>query len=331
MNIKYLILIILTIFCIHAKGQNIESFKTNLETYENNCILLQERIKYIKNHYKELDEKAMPRTRVMTLIKKISKEIDNRNNDNLYNIFVELEDSLKTVHPTTNTTPTTEVNSPVQNPSTKIDDNSMGNRNDGRFREEDHRIQEHSSSSVVDDSRELDDFLSQYNTLTDMYQHKDKILENLEKYEGNPKRLAYINIIQLFGIQYEIYRRDYIKDLLAKVSSGMNDVLEQHKHELEEEILNVSDYRYATKELLRLFKIIDNPTFMKKDATNSKFEDENTVSVEKLEEYFENNKNETEYVDRFDFTKRQFDAYLKADSSKRTEMKSKIEGALELK
>lgn len=323
MDMRNLILIVLSIFCVSAKGQTlqVDSFKTSLNHYETLCRLLLEDIEYIKKHDKELNMKAEPKTRVMTLINNITNEI--KRNDAKNNRFLkklkELRDSLSTAQPQSTVTPTAEVGSPVHNPTTPVrGENPKVEANEGNIREEE-----------VRGGNKLEDYLSLH-TLKYLHQNRDELEREMNNDERSPHKTPYTYVMDLFEIQYTIYNRNHIKDLLAKISSAsvQNKILDQHKSELNEEIMNVNDYRYATKELLRLFGMIDNPTFIKKDATSSKFDDDNTVSAEKLEKYFEMNKNETEFVDKFVYTKKKFEEYLTANAGDRSKIKETIEAAL---
>lgn len=329
---KNIILIALFILCINAKGQNlqVDNFKTSLSHYETLCKQLLEEIDYIKTHDKELNMKAEPKTRVMNLINNITSEINSNDakNNKFYNKLKELRDSLKTAQPKTNATPEPEASTPVQSPSLNIrEENPIASESDGNMQGEDSENRERISLREVRGDNKLEAFLSQY-TLADMYQHCNEVKTEMNKYQdNNPKRLLYTYVIQLFGIQYEKYSRNRIKDLLTQIFSVRNEILEKHKSELDEEIVKVNDYRYATKELQRLLGIIDNPPAFETDATSSKWDDDKSVDPKQLKQYLES-KNETEYVYRFDYTKKQFDAYLNADAVERIKIKSEIAEAL---
>lgn len=311
MDMRNLILIVLSIFCVSAKGQTlqVDNFKTSLNHYETLCRLLLEDIEYIKKHYKELNMKAEPKTRVMTLINNITNEINSNDakNDRFLKRLKELRDSLSTAQPQSTVTPTTEVVPPVHNPTTTV-----GGENP--------RVEEN-------EGNKLENYLSLH-TLVYLHQNRGEVETEMNNDKGSPHITPYTYVMDLFEIQDTIYNRNHIKDLLAKISSVQDKILAKHKPELNKEIMNVNDYRYATKELLRLFGMIDNPTFIKKDATSSKFDDDNTVSAEKLEKYFEMNKNETEFVDKFVYTKKKFEEYLTANAGDRSKIKEKIEAAL---
>lgn len=332
MDMRNLILIVLSIFCVSAKGQTlqVDYFKTSLNHYETLCRLLLEDIEYIKKHDKELNMKAEPRTRVMTLINNITNEINSNDNKNkkFLNKLKELRDSLSTAQPQSTVTPTTEVGSPVHNPTTTVrGENPKVEENEGNIREEKGETTSPNPLREVRGGNKLENYLSLH-TLEYLHQHRDEVEKEMDNDKRSPHKTPYTYVMDLFEIQDTIYNRNHIKDLLAKISSVQNKILDKHRSELDEEIMKVNDYRYATKELLRLFGMIDNPTFIKKDATSSKFDDDNTVSAEKLEKYFEMNKNETEYVDKFVYTKKKFEEYLTANAGDRSKIKAKIEAAL---
>lgn len=332
MDMRNLILIVLSIFCVSAKGQTlqVDNFKTSLNHYETLCRLLLEDIEYIKKHDKELNMKAEPNTRVMTLINKISNEINSNYNKNkkFSNKLKELRDSLTTAQPQSTVTPTTEVSSPVHNPTTTVqDENPKVEENEGNIREENGETTSPNPLREVRGGNKLEMLLSQYK-LAEIYKNRNEIITEMKnKYQNDPKRSAYTYVIQLFDIQYKRYDRNKIKDLLAKISSVQDHILEKHKPELDEEIVKVNDYRYATKELQRLFGIIDNPPTFGTDATSSKWDDDKSVDTKQLKEYLENN-NETEYVYKFDYTKKQFEKYLNANADDRIKIKSEIADAL---
>ena len=329
---KNIILFVLSVFCINANGQThqVDHFKTSLNHYETLCKQLLEEIDYIKKHDKELNMKAESKTRVLNLVINITKDINSNDtkNDRFLKKLKELRDSLSTAQPQSTVTPTTEVGSPVHNPTTNVrGENPKVEENEGNIREENGETTSPNPLREVRGGNKLENYLSLH-TLEYLHQHRDEVEMEMNNDKRSPHKTPYTYVMDLFEIQDTIYNRNHIKDLLAKISSVQNKILDKHRSELDEEIMKVNDYRYATRELLRLFGMIDNPTFIKKDATSSKFDDDNTVSAEKLEKYFEMNKNETEYVDRFVYTKQQFDKYLKADSSERKEMKQEIKDAL---
>lgn len=332
MDMRNLILIVLSIFCVSAKGQTlqVDNFKTSLNHYETLCRLLLEDIEYIKKHDKELNMKAEPKTRVMTLINKITNEINSNDakNDRFLKQLKELRDSLSTAQPQSTVTPTTEVGPPVHNPTTTVrGENPKVEENEGNIREENGETTSPNPLREVRGGNTLENYLSLH-TLEYLHQHRDEVEMEMNNDKRSPHKTLYTYVMDLFEIQDTIYNRNHIKDLLAKISSVQNKILDKHRSELDEEIMKVNDYRYATKELLRLFGMIDNPTFIKKDATSSKFDDDNTVSAEKLEKYFEMNKKETEYVDKFVYTKKKFEEYLTANAGDRSKIKEKIEAAL---
>lgn len=332
MNMRNLILIVLSIFCVSAKGQTrqVDNFKTSLNQYETLCRLLLEDIEYIKKHDKELNMKAEPRTRVMTLINNITNEINSNDakNDRFLKKLKELRDSLSTVQPQSIVTPTTEVGPPVHNPTTTVrSENPKVEGNESNIREENGETTSPNPLREVRGGNKLENYLSLH-TLEYLHQNRKEVETEMNNDKRSPHKIPYTYVMDLFEIQDTIYNRNHIKDLLAKISSVQNKILDKHRSELDEEIMKVNEYRYATKELLRLFGMIDNPTFIKKDATSSKFDDDNTVSAEKLEKYFEMNKNETEYVDKFVYTKKQFEKYLNANADDRIKIKSEIADAL---
>lgn len=330
MNMKNIILFVLSVFCINANGQDlqVDHFKTSLSHYETLCKRLLEEIDYIKKHDKELNIKAEPKTRIMNLVSNITKEIDSNDakNKRFYNKLKELRDSLGSPQPKSTVTPTTEVSSPVHNQAPIIrEENPIETENDGNIRKEDVENPDSKPLRDVRGANYLDNYLSQY-TLAEIYEHRNEVKREMSKYD-NPQRDAYTYVIDLFEIQYQIYNRNHIKDLLARISTVQANILDKHKSELEKEIIRVNDYRYATKELQRLFGIIDNPPSFGTDATSSKWEDDSSVDINQLRKYLEDNK-ETEYVYKFNYTKDEFEKYLNGNADARKSIKSRIEEAL---
>ncbi|MCD8236068.1 MAG: hypothetical protein LUD00_05320 [Prevotellaceae bacterium] len=323
---KNIILFVLSVFCISANGQNhqVDNFRTSLSHYETLCKQLLEEIEYIKKHDKELNMKAEPKTRVMNLVINITKDIKSNDTQNkrFHDKLKELKDSLCSVQPKSTVTPTTEVSSPVQNPDPIIrEENPIEAENDDNTREVNVENPDSKPLRDVRGANNLDNYLSLY-TLAEIYEYRDEVKKEMSKY-NNPKKKAYTYIIELFEIQYHIYNKNHIKDLLARISTVQADILDKHKSELEDEIIRVNDYRYATKELQRLFDIIDNPPSIGTDSTRSKWDEDRSIDIKQLKQYLES-KNETEYVYKFDYTKQQFNAYLNANAAERDKIKSDI-------
>ena len=92
-----------------------------------------------------------------------------------------------------------------------------------------------------------------------------------------------------------------------------------HYDELQSEIAHVKEYRYATMELQRLIKIVANPSdAIKKElgydnsgAGDSKWADYEDIEIpsSEIRDYLIN-KNETEYISKFEYTKKKFDDFV---------------------
>lgn len=302
MNMRNIILFVLSLFCISANGQNhqVDNFKTNLNSYETLCKLILEEIDCIQKHNEELNMKAEPKTQVMNLVNDIANAIkkNEEKNKRLYKDLVALKDSL----------------------SSSKTKSTVNPANDGR------ETPNKNPMRNVRETTNLENYLSLY-TLAEIYEHRNEVEKEMSGY-NSPKKMAYTYVIKLFEVQYQIYNRNAIKDLLARISGVQSDVLDKHKSELEEEIIRVNDYRYATKELQRLFGVIDNPPVFGSDATSSKWEDESFVDTNQLRKYLEDNE-ETENVYRFHYTKEQFEKYLYGNADERKRIKTQIEKALE--
>ncbi len=131
---------------------------------------------------------------------------------------------------------------------------------------------------------------------------------------------AYATILELLNVQYVIYSRNDVKDVLQRASAIKKDLLVgNHYNELQSEIAHVKEYRYATMELQRLIKIVANPSdAIKKElgydnsgAGDSKWADseETEIPSSEIRDYLIN-KNETEYIKKFDYTRRKFDEFV---------------------
>lgn len=131
---------------------------------------------------------------------------------------------------------------------------------------------------------------------------------------------AYSTIIDLLNVQFIIYSRNEVKDVLQRASAIKKDMLVgNHYDELQSEIAHVKEYRYATMELQRLIKIVANPSdAIKKElgydnsgAGDSKWADseETEIPSSEIRDYLIN-KNETEYIKKFDYTRRKFDEFV---------------------
>lgn len=313
---RNIILFVLSLFCISANGQNhqVDNFKTNLNSYETLCKLILEEIDCIQKHNEELNMKAEPKTQVMNLVNDIANAIkkNEEKNKRLYKDLVALKDSLSS--------------SKTKSTVNPANDGSSQVHNDGNIQEQEVETPNKNPMRNVRETTNLENYLSLY-TLAEIYEHRNEVEKEMSGY-NSPKKMAYTYVIKLFEVQYQIYNRNAIKDLLARISGVQSDVLDKHKSELEEEIIRVNDYRYATKELQRLFGVIDNPPVFGSDATSSKWEDESFVDTNQLRKYLEDNE-ETENVYRFHYTKEQFEKYLYGNADERKRIKTQIEKALE--
>ena len=176
-----------------------------------------------------------------------------------------------------------------------------------------------------------------------MHSDEHKVMTMLDKYKDTPQYVAYNNILRLLRIQYSIYDRNLVKDVLEKTTTIKKEVLvnNEHYNELQQEISLVKEYRYATMELQRLIMLISNPTEDIKNSIgrnsgddskgNNKWDEsaDTEIASTDIANYLRNN-HQTEYIDKFDYTHKTFDDYVNNpnNSNKRKKIEQELNNAL---
>ena len=188
-------------------------------------------------------------------------------------------------------------------------------------------------------NKNLERFLSPL-SFDEIYKQSNRVKNELDKYGQNSITKTYHILIQLVSIQYNIYNQDEIQTILQSVSSiDKKDLYGNHASELEKELKNLKAYRYATTELWRLTKLVSNTNELsnrinmsKDDGTgaigNSKWDEpeDRPLTPDAVLTYLREN-NETEYVDKFAFTRETLEKYIK-NPSQRKEIDNALKKAL---
>ena len=167
---------------------------------------------------------------------------------------------------------------------------------------------------------------------------KDSVLQILEE-SANLYRF-YESIFDLFLIQFEVYNKKALVELVKETSEILKGNLldDRHYDELQQEIKHVRQYRFAFVDLLQLIKTIEDPSPEIVEAiknagageTRSKIKgnDIDGVTDDDIIKYLGKNKNATEYIDMFEYTREIWKEYKSADSTRRKEIAQEIENAL---
>ncbi len=330
---KYVFLVFVAFACINtliAQDLQNEQLKTNLNSYETLCKLIVEHIEAIKNSSGNLTDKTKESEKVANLVKQINKDISNLydKTKNLDNRIKALSDSLQTASPKLapkegkrdmQEQPPVEK---VREPKETIVQPVEGAREPRESQEVAKPV-----PVPVNKRDNIEQYLLSF-SLNDLCKEGQRGLEKKgsdikSRLHANGDRElynAYATILELFNVQYIIYSRNEVKDVLQRASAIRKDLLVgYHYDELQSEIAHVKEYRYATMELQRLIKIVANPSdAIKKElgydnsgAGDSKWADSEDIEIpsSEIRDYLIN-KNETEYISKFEYTKKKFDDFV---------------------
>ena len=314
---------------ITAQDLQNDQLKTNLNSYETLCKLIIEHIEAIKNSSGNLTNKTKESEKVASLVKQINKEISNiyDRTKNLDGKIKTLSDSLQSSTP--RVTPKEgkrdmQEQPPVEKvrePKETVEQPIEGQREPREPQDVMRPV-----PAPVNKRESIEQYLLSF-SLSDLCKEGQR---GLQKKGSDIKRKlynrdqelfnAYNTILELLNVQYIIYSRNEVKDVLQRASAIKKDLLVgNHYDELQSEIAHVKEYRYATMELQRLIKIVANPSdAIKKElgydnsgAGDSKWADSEDIEIpsSEIRDYLIN-KNETEYISKFEYTKKKFDDFV---------------------
>lgn len=317
---------------IHAQNRQYDELRTLLNTYNIICKNITMHIDSINKYYNNMSE------------------IAEKDENGINNILSEIASIFKNKNYSKNTT---QLNNQIQNlaeylkvatpkPSPSSDDISFEpptTMEIGTGPDPSPGESEHSEPPVSDYDDDLQRMISSYQSIKDIYEDKENVLNMLNQ---SPTAFsnAYINIILLLEIEHEIYNRPNIRTRIQEASNIKKELLlNNHYDELQQEIARMREYRYATTELLRLFKIISNPSNDiknalkkeggEKDLGNSKWENNETPTISGTDIlYYLMDNNQTKYIDQYIFTKNCLKEYANASIKKREDIEKDITNAL---
>lgn len=315
---------------ITAQDLEADRLKTSLNSYETLCKLIIEHIEAIKNSSDNLYDKTKESEKVAGLVKQINKDIASIYNKtkNLDGKIKTLSDSLQSSTP--RVTPKEgrrdmQEQPPVEKvrePKETVEQPVEGQREPREPQDVMRPV-----PAPVNKRESIEQYLSSF-SLSDLSKEEHRELQKKSSdikrrlYNNRDQELynAYATILELLNVQYIIYSRNEVKDVLQRASAIKKDLLVgNHYDELQSEIAHVKEYRYATMELLRLIKIVANPSDgIKKElgydnsgAGDSKWADSEDIEIpsSEIRDYLIN-KNETEYISKFVYTKKKFDDFV---------------------
>lgn len=330
---KYVLIVFMSLVGINTMtGQDLQNdqLKTNLNSYETLCKLIVEHIEAIKKSSGNLSDKTKESDKVAGLVKHINKEITNiyDRTKNLDSKIKALSDSLQSSSPRVTPKegkrdmqeqpPVEKVREPKETAEQPVD----GQREPRETQEVVNPV-----PAPVNKGESIKQYLSSF-SLIDLSKEGQRELQKKGSdikrriYNNRNQELynAYATILELLNVQYIIYSRNEVKDVLQRASAIKKDILVgNHYDELQSEIAHVKEYRYATMELQRLIKIVANPSeAIKKElgydnsgTGDSKWADAEDVEIpsSEIRDYLIN-KNETEYISKFEYTKKKFDDFV---------------------
>lgn len=342
---KRLILLVSVAFIgiLATYAQNLENaqksteFRTNLDMYKTLCEQLLKRIDNVQKNSDGLSKKINENTRVRRLVENVNGKMKKLydNTLELDKIISELSDSLYVSNPQIE-----ETEEKKDAPDQPSADGLKGA--DGHIPAEDVKKIEASENVPQaptlshEGQEDIDKYLSDFSfndDLNDPKEFKRKRDEFMRKLDSKDEKLynaSYNTIFDLLSVEYEIYNRNRVKGVIERASSiEKKDVLPKHYDELQSKIKLIREYRYATMELQRLMKIVSNPSddIKKALATNnssssgsdSKWADEESegieISSDNIMKYLIE-KGETEYIDKFYYTREKFKEFVKSPTSR---------------
>lgn len=305
---------------ITAQDLHDEQLKTSLNFYDSQCKLSVEHIEAIRNASDNLPDKTKESEKVANLVRQIINDINkiHEKTKSLNKKIKELSDSLQTS--TSRATPKEgkhdmQEQPPVETPKETVEQPVEG-------------VREYLLSFSLNDlCREGQEGLQK---------RGNDIKSKLKAYGDDELYRAYVTILELLNVQYIIYSSE-VSDVLQRATEIEKDLLlGNHYNELQNEIAKAKEYRYATMELRRLIKILDNPSdAIKKElgydnsgAGDSKWADAEDVEIpaSKIRDYLIK-KNETEYIFKFEYTKKKFEDSVN-HPEKRKAILAEIDNAL---
>lgn len=324
-----------------------EQLKTNLNSYETLCKFIIEHIEALKKSSGNLTDKTKESEKVANLVKQINKDISNlyEKTKNLDNRIKLLSDSLQATSP--KVTPKEGKRDMREQPPIEkvggaremVEQPVEGRREQGKPQEVVKPV-----PIPINKRESIEQYLSSF-SLNDLCREGQR---GLHKQGSDIKRRlqanrdlelfnAYATILELYNVQFVVYNRNEVKDVLLRASAIRKDLLVgNHYNELQSEIAHVKDYRYATMELQRLINIVSNPPeAIKKElgcddegAGDSKWAEDEFVEIPatKIRDYLIG-KNETEYISKFEYTKQKFDDFV-YNPGQRMGILSEIDNAL---
>ena len=345
---KTIIAIVVTLISVtnaFSQELQVQDLKTRLNYYKTLCDKISENIDCVKRDEKNLNLKAKNDQQVFNLVKKITKEINDlsKRTEYLSNDIKSLDELLQT---TSNGDPQI-VAEPVGNapvPAQTRQPNLREERTPSSDGETDVResVEGGESGDANQEAyinKQLEKFLAPL-SFDVIFQKSERVKHELNKYGHSPLCKPYYAILQLVSIQHKIYNQNEIQAVLQLVSIIDREKLYgNHASELESELKNLKVYGYATTELQRLTKLISNTNELSNKINKPKDDDSSARGNSKWEEpedqpltadtiltYLRNNK-ETEYVDKFAFTRETLETYIN-DPSKRKEIDNALVKAL---
>ena len=148
---------------------------------------------------------------------------------------------------------------------------------------------------------------------------------------------TYENVFNLYSVQYNIYDKSKVNRFLEEAENIAKGSMasEDHFNQLQEEIEHVKGYRYATLELRRLIRIVSKPDDeIIKEIRNgqssssvNKWAEKEGIDTAAIAAYLRRI-HETEYIDKYQYTKEIFDEYANSDSTRRKEIEDELTNAL---
>lgn len=345
---KKIIIIVITLVSVtnvFSQELQVQDLKTRLNYYKTLCDKISENIDCVKRDETNLNQKAKENQQVFNLVKKITKQINDlsKRTEYLSNDIKTLDELLQVVpdtDPRTTTEPAGNAPVPTQTPVPNIGEEETSTpKVETDVREVEHGEQSGDAKQSSTMNKNLERFLSPL-SFDEIYKQSNKVKNELDKYGQNSITKTYHILIHLVSIQYNIYNQNEIQTILQSVSSIDKKVLYgNHASELEKELKNLKIYRYATTELQRLAKLISNTNELsnrinkpKDDGTgaigNSKWDEpeDRPLTPDAVLTYLREN-NETEYVDKFAFTRETLEKYIK-NPSQRKEIDNALKKAL---
>lgn len=320
---KYVLIVFMAFIGINnitAQDLHDEQLKTSLNFYDSQCKLSVEHIEAIRNASDNLPDKTKESEKVANLVRQIINDINkiHEKTKSLNKKIKELSDSLQTS--TSRATPKEgkhdmQEQPPVETPKETVEQPVEG-------------VREYLLSFSLNDlCREGQEGLQK---------RGNDIKSKLKAYGDDELYRAYVTILELLNVQYIIYSSE-VSDVLQRATEIEKDLLlGNHYNELQNEIAKAKEYRYATMELRRLIKILDNPSdAIKKElgydnsgAGDSKWADAEDVEIpaSKIRDYLIK-KNETEYIFKFEYTKKKFEDSVN-HPEKRKAILAEIDNAL---